>query len=142
MAENEAIKFDDETKALIIEVLDENKTGGGDIDALFKTKDGFIIIEFLRCLTIRPFESHPNRYWNYGTVKTGNKNKFLALWNIAQKTGSKLILVNYEDSREQFKIIEVKGLSDSKKIYDETSTKMNFEQFKTWFKILVADAVK
>ena len=142
MTENEAIKFDDEIKALIIEALDENKTGGGDIDALFKTKDGFVIIEFLRCLTVRPFESHPNRYWNYGTAKTGNKNKFLALWNIAQKTGSKLILVNYEDSREQFKIIEVKGLSDSKQINDETSIKMNFEQFKTWFKILAAYAEK
>jgi hypothetical protein len=142
MAENEAVKFDDEIKALIIEALDENKTGGGDIDALFKTKDGFVIIEFLRCLTVRPFESHPNRYWNYGIAKTGNKNKFLALWNIAQKTGSKLILVNYEDSREQFKIIEVKGLSDSKQIYDETSTTMNFEQFKTWFKILAAYAEK
>lgn len=142
MAENEAIKFDDEIKALIIEALDENKTGGGDIDTLFKTENGFVIVEFLRCLTVRPFESHPNRYWNYGTEKTGNKNKFLALWNIAQKTGSKLILVNYEDSREQFKIIEVRGLSDSQKIYDEISTKMNFEQFKTWFKILAGNAEK
>lgn len=142
MAENEAIKFDDEIKALIIEALDENKTGGGDIDALFKTENGFVIVEFLRCLTVRPFESHPNRYWNYGKEKTGNKNKFLALWKIAQKTGSKLILVNYEDSREQFKIIEVRGLSDSQKIYDEISTKMNFEQFKTWFKILAGNAEK
>ena len=142
MAENEAIKFDDEIKALIIEALDENKTGGGDIDALFKTENGFVIVEFLRCLTVRPFESHPNRYWNYGTEKTGNKNKFLALWNVAQKTGSKLILVNYEDSREQFKIIEVRGLSDSQKIYDEISTKMNFEQFKTWFKILAGNSEK
>lgn len=142
MAENETLIFDDEVKALIIEILDDNKTGGGDIDALFKTKDGFVIVEFLRCIKVRPFESHPNRYWNYGMAKTGNKNKFLALWNLAQKTGSKLILINYEDSREQFKIIEVKGLSDSKQIYDEVSTKMNFEQFKTWFKILAAKAEK
>lgn len=137
MAENEAVKFDDEVKALIIESLDSKKTGGGDIDALFKSKDGFVIVEFLRCIKVRPFKSHPNRYWNYGSAKTGNKNKFLALWNIAQKTGSKLILVNYEDSREQFKIIEVNGLSNSKKIYDEKSFEMNFEQFKTWFKKLV-----
>ncbi len=142
MAENETLIFDDEVKALIIETLDDSKTGGGDIDALFKTKDGFVIVEFLRCIKVRPYESHPNRYWNYGMAKTGNKNKFLALWNLAQKTGSKLILINYEDSREQFKIIEVKGLSDSKQIYDEVSTKMNFEQFKTWFKILAAKAEK
>lgn len=137
MNENEAIKFDDEIKALIIEALDNKKTGGGDIDALFKTKNGFVIIEFLRCIKVRPFESHPNRYWNYGPAKTGNKNKFLALWNIAQKTGSKLILVNYEDSREQFKIIEVNGMSDSKMIYKEKSFEMNFEQFKVWFKNFV-----
>ena len=140
MTENETMIFDDEGKALIIEALDDNKTGGGDIDALFKTKDGFVIVEFLRCLTVRPFESHPNRYWNYGMAKTGNKNKFLALWNLAQKTDSKLILVNYEDSREQFKIIEVKGLSDSKQIYDEISTKMDFDQFKVWFKTLAGKA--
>ena len=136
MSENEAVKFDDEVKALIIEALDGNKTGGGDIDALFKTKDGFVIIEFLRCIKVRPFESHPNRYWDYSLSKTGNKYKFIALWNIAKKTGSRLILVNYEDSREQFKTIEVNGLSDSNKIYDEISTEMNFEQFKVWFKNL------
>lgn len=61
---------------------------------------------------------------------------------LRKKTGSKLILVNYEDSREQFKTIEVKGLSDSKQIFDEISTKMNFEQFKTWFKSLAANAKK
>lgn len=140
MIENEAVKFDDEVKALIIDALDGNKTGGGDIDALFKSKDGFIIIEFLRCIKVRPFESHPNRYWDYSLAKTGNKNKFIALWNIAKKTGSRLILVNYEDSREQFKTIEITGLSDSEKIYDEISTEMNFEQFKVWFKNLTGNS--
>lgn len=142
MSDNNELKFDDEIKALIIEALDGNKTGGGDIDALFKTADGFILIEFLRCVTVRPFNSHPNRYWNYGMAKIGNKNKFLALWNLAQKTNSKLILINYEDSREQFKVIEVKGLSDSRQIYDEVSTNMNFDQFKTWFRDLVAKSEK
>ena len=134
MAEQNVLKFDDEIKALIIEALDGNKTGGGDIDALFKTKEGFILIEFLRCVTVRPFSSHPNRYWNYGMEKIGNKNKFLALWNLAQKTGSKLILINYEDSRKQFKAIEVKGLSDSRKIYDEKSQN-NAETF-SWSRFL------
>ena len=66
MSDSNELKFDDEIKALIIEALDGNKTGGGDIDALFKTADGFILTEFLRCVTVRPFNSHPNRYWNYG----------------------------------------------------------------------------
>ncbi len=141
MAEVNKPKFDDEVKALIIDALDRNKTGGGDIDALFRLKEGFVVLEFLRCVSVRPFNSHPNRYWDYVPEKIGNKNKFLALWNVAQKTKSKLILVNYEDSREQFKIIEVKGLSEALKIYDDTSTQMNFEQFKDWFKKLVNESV-
>ena len=95
-------------------------------------------LAFLRCVTVRPFSSHPNRYWDYSTEKIGNKNKFIALWNIAQKTKSKLILVNYEDSREQFKIIEVKGLSELRKIYEEIITKMNFDEFKIWFNDLIS----
>lgn len=138
MSKDEKITFDDEVKALIIEALDNNKTGGGDIDSLFRLKEGFIVIEFLRCVTVRPFSSHPNRYWDYSTEKIGNKNKFIALWNIAQKTKSKLILVNYEDSREQFKIIEVKGLSELRKIYEEIITKMNFDEFKIWFNDLIS----
>jgi hypothetical protein len=138
MSKDEKITFDDEVKALIIEALDNNKTGGGDIDSLFRLKEGFIVIEFLRCVTVRPFNSHPNRYWDYVPEKIGNKNKFIALWNIAQKTKSKLILVNYEDSREQFKIIEVTGLSESRKIYDEIITKMNFDEFKIWFNDLIS----
>lgn len=138
MAEINKPQFDDEVKALIIEALDSNKTGGGDIDSLFRLKDGFVVIEFLRCVTVPPFTSHPNFYWDYNNLeKRGNKFKFITLWNIAQKTNSKLFLVNYEDSRVQFKIIEVKGLSDTKKIYDEVVTKMNFEQFKVWFNELV-----
>lgn len=140
MSDNIQIKFDDEVKALIIESLDGHKTGGGDIDALIKTSEGFILIEFLRCITVRPFESHPNRYWDYGEAKIGNKNKFLALWNLAQKTGSRLILVNYEDSREQFRIIEVKGLSDSLKIYKQDSINMNFGEFKIWFNKIIANS--
>lgn len=138
---NRKIKFDDEIKQLIIDALDGNKTGGGDIDALFQLREGFVVLEFLRCISVRPFNSHPNRYWNYVHDKIGNKNKFLALWNIAQKTNSKLFLVNYEDSREQFKIIEVKGLDEKRKIYDEVITKMDFDKFKKWFQLLMTKSI-
>ena len=131
-------QFDDEVKALIIEALAGNKTGGGDIDSLFRLKEGFVVIEFLRCVSVPPFTSHPNFYWDYDNLdKRGNKIKFITLCNVAKKTKSKLFLVNYEDSRVQFKIIEVKGLSDSKKIYEEVVTKMNFDEFKKWFNELV-----
>lgn len=138
---DDKITFDDDVKSLIIEALNNNKTGGGDIDSLFRLKEGFVVIEFLRCVTVRPFNSHPNRYWDYVPDKIGNKNKFIALWNIAQKTNSKLILINYEDQREQFKIIEVKGLSDSRKIYDEIITTMNFDEFKQWFNELISNSI-
>jgi len=141
MSSESELKFDDEVKSLIIEALDGNKTGGGDIDSLLRVKEGFIVIEFLRCIKVKPFDSHPNRYWDYNLEKVGNKNKFLALWNIAQKTNSKLILINYEDSREQFKVIEVKGLSESKKIYDDVQTKMTFDEFKSWFQGIISSTI-
>lgn len=132
----ENAKFDDEIKALIIDSLDNSVTGGGDLDGLIRLKDGFVIIEFLRCITVRPFESHPNRYWDYTPEKVGNKNKFLALWKLAQKTSSRLMLINYEDSREQFKIIEVRGLDEKRKIFEEVIIKMNFEDFRVWLRNL------
>lgn len=142
MAEENKKQFTDEVKAIIIDALSGNKTGGGDIDVLLRLKEGFSIIEFLRCVSVRPFTSHPNFYWSYNNFdKRGNKFKFLTLWNLAQKTNSKLILINYEDSREQFKIIEVKGLSDSKRIYDQVITEMNFDAFKKWFNDLISKSV-
>lgn len=137
----ENIQYNDEVKALIIEALDGKVTGGGDIDVLLRTKDGFVIVELLRCISVRPFNSHPNRYWDYTNLsKRGNKYKFIALWNLAQATGSKLCLVNYEDSREQFKVIEVKGLSDERKIYDEEEHKLDFDTFKQWFQQLATQS--
>lgn len=122
----------DVVKSLIMSFLDGGMTGGSDIDGLVLVEDGFIIIEYLRCVKVRPFDSHPNRYWDYNTGKVGNKQKFISLWNIAQSTNSKLYLVNYEDSREQFKVIEVLGLSDKNKIYNDRQTKMDLPTFKTW----------
>lgn len=122
----------DVVKSLIMSFLDGEMTGGSDIDGLALVEEGFVIIEYLRCVTVRPFNSHPNRYWDYGTGKTGNKQKFISLWNLAQATQSKLILVNYEDSREQFKLIEVVGLSDKNKIYDDRQTNMDLPTFKSW----------
>ncbi len=134
--------YNDEIKALIIEALDGHKTGGGDIDALLRTKDGFVLIEFLRCVTVPPAKSHPNFYWNYGNIdKRGNKHKFISLWNIAQKTKSRLFLVNYEDSRAHFKVIEVKKIDEQKGIVEEVVTQMDFQAFRTWFNALVSQSV-
>lgn len=142
MAEENKMQFDDEVKALIIETLDGNKTGGGDIDTLFRLKEGFVVIEFLRCVSVPPFISHPNYYWSYNSLdKRGNKYKFITLWNISQKTKSKLFLVNYEDSRVQFKVIEVKGIDEMKGITEQVVTKMDFQTFKKWFNNLINQSV-
>jgi hypothetical protein len=121
-------KTDEESKKLIIEALDGEVTGGFDIESIYNIPgEGWIVLEFLKCDTVRPFESHPNRYWHL------NARKFISLWNLTKKLEGKLILINYEKSREQFLIIEVCDM-DEKGIRDETKTKMNMQEFSTYFK--------
>jgi hypothetical protein len=64
-----------------------------------------------------------------------NAQKFKSLWEIALKLEADLFLVNYEDSREQFKVIKVKKL-DQTGITEEESVQWNFPQFKKWFQKL------
>jgi hypothetical protein len=127
------MKVDDDAKKLIIESLEGEDTGGFDIDSIYKIKDEYIIIEFLKCDTVRPRDSHPNRYW------FKNKQKFLSLWELTNRLEGKLYLLNYEDSREQFKIMKVLGMDiDSIKTDDRM---WNFSDFKNWFKSLNRDAL-
>ena len=121
-------KIDEDAKKLIIEVMGSELTGGFDIDSIYRFKDGsWIILEFLKCDTVRPFESHPNRYW------FKNSQKFKSLWNLKKDLNGELILINYEDSREQFLIIKVKEIDEVKGITNEEKTKMNFKEFKEFF---------
>lgn len=127
-------KVDDAAKQLIIEVLGGAITGGFDIDSIYCIKDHYYVIEFLKCETVRPFASHPNRYW------FKNKQKFISLWNVTQRLKGTLYLVNYEDSREQFMLIEVHQITASG-IPKETKTKMTFDEFKAWFKDINTRAI-
>ena len=120
-------KQDDGAKALIIEVLDGEKTGGFDLDSVYYIDGKYHVIEFLKCDTVRPFQSHPNRYWYK------NKQKFISLWDISKKLEATLYLVNYEDSREQFKVIKVKKILENEGIVDEDERKWDFNQFQGWF---------
>jgi hypothetical protein len=63
----------------------------------------WIIIEYLKCVTFPPENSHPANYWNKG--KNPNRRKFLALWalcrSLCQGNGghtAKMMLVNYSDA--------------------------------------------
>lgn len=52
----------------------------------------YIIFEFLLCdekQMVNPHTSHPNRYFHK------NSQKFISLWNLAQKLNARLYLVNY-----------------------------------------------
>jgi len=64
-----------------------------------------------------------------------NAQKFKSLWEIALKLEADLFLVNYEDSREQFKVIKVKQL-DQTGITEEEFVQWDFSQFKKWFQKL------
>jgi hypothetical protein len=122
-------KGDDGAKDLIIESLEGKSTGGFDLDSIYCNNGKYTVIEFLKCETVRPFDSHPKRYWHL------NSQKFKSLWEIALKLEADLFLVNYEDSREQFKVIKVKRL-DQTGITEEEFVQWNFLQFKTWFQKL------
>lgn len=128
-------KGDDGAKDLIIEALEGKATGGFDLDSIYCKNGKYTVIEFLRCETVRPFDSHPKRYWHL------NSQKFKSLWEIALKLEAELILVNYEDSREQFKVIKVKAL-DNSGITEEEFVQWNFTQFKAWFQKLNASVLE
>lgn len=122
-------KTDESAKKLIIEALEGNNTGGFDLDSIYLISGTYYILEFLKCDTIRPYNSHPKRYWHK------NKTKFLSLWDITTKLNAQLYLINYEDSREQFKVIRVLDLNE-KGITEEIIKKWDFNEFKEWFKAL------
>ena len=127
-------KADDDAKNLIIESLEGNVTGGFDLDSIYCIKGVYFVIEFLKCETVRPNDSHPKRYWHL------NKQKFISLWQITKKLEGRLFLVNYEDSREQFKVIEVLELNETG-IQKERVRKWDFEKYKKWFKELNSRAL-
>lgn len=126
-------KADDDAKRLIIETLAGVETHGFDLDSVFFHQNkGWVVIEFLKCETVRPYESHPKRYWRK------NWRKFAALWAIVNKLEGELWLVNYEDSREQFSVIHVLEMDPSATggITQEQRTDTNFNSFRAWYRRL------
>lgn len=127
-------KIDDDAKSLIIETLGGELTGGFDLDSIYKIGDTYHVLEFLKCETVRPNHSHPKRYW------FKNSQKFISLWEITQKLEGVLYLINYEESREQFKVIKVLDLN-SEGIVEEVIKTWSFEEFQRWFKSLNSRAL-
>ena len=89
-------KTDDSAKEFVIGLLGTEVTRGFDIDSIYyihSTKDKekpryWCVIEMLKCDTVDPFSSNPNRYFF-------NWKKFASLWSVAKKLEGRLYLVNY-----------------------------------------------
>ena len=97
-------KTDEASKQFIIFLLDRKETHGIDVDCVYHTKDGWLLIEFLKCDTVDPYESHPNRY-------PFNWKKFATLFELSNKLEGELWLVNYSKRAkwsDHIKIIYVK----------------------------------
>lgn len=127
-------KTDESSKELIIETLEGKDTHGFDLESVYfvPSLGGWIVIEFLKCDTVRPFDSHPRRYWYK------NWRKFSSLWAITRKLEGSLFLVNYEKSRAQFSIIKVirMKVGEAGGILEENRQNGDFQFFKAWFQEL------
>jgi hypothetical protein len=126
-------KADDDSIKVIKEALEGKDTHGINIDSIFfNNTEGWVVIEFLKCVTERPHKSHPNRYWNKCW------RKVVTLWTITQKLEGQFYWITYEDSREQFSILHFIGINASEHggITKETRTDTDFNGFKKWYNAL------
>lgn len=135
-------KNDEASKEFIIELLNGEKTHGIDIDSIYYTKEnGWIILEFLKCDTVDPYQSHPNRY-------PFNWKKFATLFTLSQKLEGQLILVNYskEDKwKNNIKLLFVENVDIAKVLNDLScglrysdyiqgkEEKITLSEFRNWF---------
>jgi len=80
----------------------------------------------LKCASVAPAESHPNRYWQ----KDGKH--FVSLYNKAKENKAQLFLVNYKVSDPKVKVIWVKKLDAKKGITAQVQEVLDREQYTAW----------
>ena len=122
-------KAEDPAKRLMIELLEGKDGHGIDIDVLFYHEHyGWTVVEFLKCDTVKPTRSHPNRYW------FKNWRKFVTLWEVTKKLDGKLFLVNYSDDKsDRSLIIEVLELEKDNGITKQRCKSLNWQELKRWY---------
>ena len=120
-------KTDESSKQLIIDALGDNETHGFDIDSLYHTKDGWAVIEFLKCDTYSPHKSHPNKYWKKAW------RKVISMWELTKKLDGKFFWITYEVPYNKFSVIEFKNIDINKGIIDETRIDTDFNGFRDWY---------
>ena len=118
------------------DLLEGTETRGIDIDALFHSpaRGGWCVLEFLRCESVRPWESSPNRYWDRV------RGKITALYRIAERLEGRLYWITWEDSREQFSILRVSEVAPDYVRYDRRDR--DWEGFRRWYLALNADGAE
>ena len=120
-------KVEDESMQLIKDTLNGKDTHGFNVDSIFYHKEkGWVVMEFLKCDTVRPHESHPNRYWNRCW------RKVMALWKLTNQLQGQFYWITFESSREQFSIIHINKV-DKEKGIDSNRVDTDFEGFKKWY---------
>jgi len=123
---------DESSKKLIIDLLEGSETHGFDIDSIYYHRDyGWTIIEFLKCETVLPKDSHPNRYW------FKNWRKFSAIWKLVKALGGTFFYVNYSDDKNQTfvvsRVIEME-VGEKGRIVEEDRKNVAFRELKEWYK--------
>lgn len=127
------------------EMLQGDPTFGINFDRIQwdSSQNCYVIVEFLFCdpsqfeKGITPYNSHPNRYFHK------NSQKFISLWELANKLGAKLILVNYTSRGTKYEdevlVMNVNSINKDKTPPVETSDKrMTRAEFSKWFRELNA----
>lgn len=136
----------DDTSAFefVQEMLKEDPTCAINFDRIQwdHKEQRYVIVEFLLCdekqfkSGVTPWTSHPNRYFHK------NAQKFISLWELAQKLGAKLYLVNYAKAdteyADQVLLMEVICVDkDNPKTPVITKdVRMTREEFSNWFREL------
>lgn len=102
-------KTDDSAKEFIIKCLKDNPTYGFDIDSIYYLNNQYYIFEYLKCENeyVSPHTSHPRRY-------PYNWRKFYSLWEITNKLGGFLFLVNYSDRSADKNLVKLIYVKDFK----------------------------
>jgi len=128
-------KVDDDAKQLIIDVLSDNETRGFDIDSIYHTEKGWVVMEFLKCDTVNPHNSHPNRYWKRAF------RKVMSLWSLTKKLDGRFFWITYEVPYGEFSVMEFLEIDIKNGITKETRHNTDFNGFQKWYQKVNSKAV-
>lgn len=137
------LKGDEEGKNLIITLLGREPTFGFDVDSMYRTKEGWVIVELLKCDSVLPERSHPNRYWKQKLDgSSGNWRKFATLWALKTALNGRLFLLNYKVPYANFKLIEVFDMDPTEGggITQDDAHVMTLDGTRRWYQALNSSA--